>query len=272
MGNLGFCVSHAVHVDGTGPEWVETIEKDLYIDNLPDIFRGKKIVHVSDLHCSRTVTAKYLRRCVDRVNSLDADIVLLTGDYVTHDLRGRFREKVIELIGGIRSGDGVFACLGNHDYGMGSVLGEWNSELISDLSEGLAAAGVKVLRNNTTAIEIDGRRLWITGLGDLWVRDFNPDKAFEHLAKGEPNIVLSHNPDGAVHLRNYPAAVVLSGHTHGVQTGFVSCKPGLRIRSRRFHAGLYKVDEKQLYVNRGLGRLGRFFFNPRPEITVFTLK
>jgi predicted MPP superfamily phosphohydrolase len=43
-------------------------------------------------------------------------------------------------------------------------------------------------------------------------------------------------------------------------------------RPRRFHAGMFEVAGKKLYVNRGLGRLGRTLFNARPEITVMTLK
>ena len=90
------------------------------LKHLPAAFKGKRIIQVSDLHCSRTVSGPYLKACIERVNKLCADIVVLTGDYITHDYYGQFRKKVVKLLSGIRSKYGVLACLGNHDYGINS--------------------------------------------------------------------------------------------------------------------------------------------------------
>ena len=271
FGNLGFCTSYAIDHQGKGPEWVEVVEVDLHLPNLPESFQGKRLIQVSDLHCSRTVSVKYLTRCVQRVNSLDPDFVLLTGDYVTHDLRGKYRERIVNLVADIESRYGIYACLGNHDYGIGSVLGSWNNELLFDLIDGLQAKGINLLRNRAEEIEIDGKNLWFVGLGDVWVKDFDPDRAFAKVPADQPSIALLHNPDGFRHMAAYPAHTILSGHTHGVQTTFADVR-GLRITTRPYHAGMYRSANKSLYVNRGLGRLGSFFLNSRPEITVFTLR
>lgn len=272
LGNLGFCTSWAVdHNHGTAPEWIEVVEVDLHLPKLADALGGKRIVHISDLHCSRTVSSKYLIHCIERVNLLDADIVVMTGDFVTHDIYGKFRDKVTKLVGKIQSRHGTFACLGNHDYGIGSVFGSYRNDLLSRLIDGFEACGVKMLRNESTAIEIDGKSLWLAGLGDIWAKDFYPEKAFENVTTDLPVIALTHNPDTAIHLKAFPADVCLSGHTHGVQTR-LEPSPGWKMKKRNFHAGLYEVGKAKLYVNRGLGRLGRFLHNARPEITVFTLK
>src|SRR3989339_651992 len=119
-------------------------------------------------------------------------------------------------------------------------------------------------------VEIDGRPLHLVGLGDLWVNDADPEKAFSHVKKGQNTIALMHNPEGMTLLRDFPADVVLSGHTHGARNK-LSAAPGWQVKNRNYHAGLYEVYDKMLYVNRGLGRLGRTRLNCRPEITVFTL-
>lgn len=270
IGRLGFCTSWAIGADAMSPEWIETVEVDFHLPNNREEFRGKRIVHVSDMHCSRTVSAKYLRRCIDRVNALDADIVLLTGDYITHDFKGKYRQTVIDIVGRIESKLGTFACLGNHDYGIGSVIRSRRSDLLKHLTDGFRDSGVNLLRNQSSVINIDGKDLWFVGLGDIWAKDFYPDKAFADVPNDEAVITLMHNPEGMKYLNRFPAGAVLSGHTHGVQHPLAtSLNWGGK---RRFHAGMYHIGDKKLYVNRGLGRLGQMIFNQRPEITVLTLK
>jgi predicted MPP superfamily phosphohydrolase len=272
LGSLGFCTGWAIDNQHTvAPQWIEILETDLYLRNLSDSFRGLRIVHASDLHCGRTVSARYLKNCIDRINLLDSDIVVLTGDYVTHDIRGRFTKRVINLIGQIKSKYGVYACLGNHDYGVGSLLGSRRDDLLKDLIDGMQNHGVTVLRNESAKLQINGKSLWFVGLGDLWVRDFNPQKAFMAIPADQAIITLSHNPDTAMHLHSFPVDVIMSGHTHGAQTRFAPA-PKWKLKKRNFHAGMYKIGEKTLYVNRGLGRLGQLLYNSRPEITVFTLQ
>ncbi len=270
IAKLGFCTSWAIKADALEPDWIETVEVDFHLPNNHQEFRGKRIVHISDMHCSRTVTEKYLRHCVDRVNSLDADIVLLTGDYVTHDFKGKYRHKAVELIGDIKSKLGTFACLGNHDYGIGSLIRSRRSDLLAHLTSGMKEKGVKLLRNDSHMIEIEGKPLWFVGLGDIWAEDFHPGKAFSKVPKGQPVITLLHNPEGVKLLKHFPAGAVMSGHTHGVQHPFAT---SLKIiGNRRFHAGMYHIGDKKLYVNRGLGRLGQMICNPRPEITLLTIQ
>ena len=272
MGGLGFCTSWAVDVAGKGREWIEIIELDLDVPNLPAGFQGKRIIHISDLHCSRTVSAKYLSHCIDRINELDGDIVVLTGDYITHDISGRFRKKAVDIVARLKSRHGVFASLGNHDYGI-EVMSELSREKsLRGMIKNFERKGVNVLRNNSCQINLAGSSLRIVGLGDIWAGDLNAEKAFAGVAADEAVIVLSHNPDSIGHLDGYDAGVVMSGHTHGKGLQF-SIKRGFSgINKLSYPGGLYEVAGKKLYVNRGLGRLGRALFNARPEITVFKLR
>lgn len=271
LGTLGFCTKWAVDADGDGPEWIQVEEVDLHLKSIPDRLRGRRIVHISDLHLSQMVSAEYLRNCIARINQLDPDIVLLTGDYITHDFTGRYRTQAAEIVGELHAEHGVYACLGNHDYGASITLDSKRHDLADEITQSLAANGVTVLRNESAPVEIDGDCLWLVGLGDLWVGDFKPDEAFGEVPKREAVIALAHNPRAIHHLHEHPVEAVMSGHTHGVQARW-KVAGGISRKNRRFHAGMYDVHGKKLYVNRGLGRLGRARLNARPEITVLTLR
>jgi len=271
LGTLGFCTRWAVDRHGTGPEWIEVSEVELHLRRLPQRLRGLRIAHISDLHCSSTVSGAYLRRCIERVNRLDVDLVVLTGDYITYDFRGQYRKKVVALLGRIESPLGVYACLGNHDYGLRRLPPRQRASLLRRLTGGMRKSGVTVLRNQSAIVDVEGQPLWLVGLGDLWVDDFRPRKAFADVPSDETALALIHNPRGVEHLSGHEAQAVMSGHTHGSRTA-AKPRPPWQASNRRYHRGMYEVDGTKLYVNRGLGRVGRARLNARPEITVFTLR
>jgi len=270
LGTLGFCTRWAVNKHGLRHEWIEIVETQLRVKKLPSRLQGLRIAHVSDLHYGRTVSGAYLARCVNRINSLNVDLVVMTGDYITYDIQGRYRRKVADLLGNIRSPLGVYACLGNHDYGIPTLDGRKRLNLFVRLIKAMQASGVKVLRNESAVVDVNGCPLWLVGLGDLWAGDFLPQTAFANVPQNETTIVLMHNPRGAEHLGRFPGDAVVSGHTHGGRVR-ISAIPAISIKNRRFYAGMYDLDGRTLYVNRGLGRVARPRLNARPEITVFTL-
>jgi len=271
LGTLGFCTRWAVDAQGVGPEWIEVVEIDLPLQSPHNRLHGTRIAHISDLHHGRTVSTGYLRRCIERINLLDVDLVVLTGDYITYDFRGTYREKVVALLGEIESRFGTYACLGNHDYGIRGLPDDKREHLLRRLIQGMEAKGITVLRNEAAVLNINGYPLWFVGLGDLRIGDFQPQKAFANVPADQVTIALVHNPRGIEHLGEYTAHAVVSGHTHGRRTRPITSRTR-RTRNRRFHMGMYEVEGKKLYVNRGLGRVGRARLNTRPEITVFTLR
>ena len=273
IGAAGLPMAYTVDAVAIKPHWVEVVEMKLPLPNLPDAFFDKRIVQISDLHCSRAVKKDYLLRCVERINQLDPDMVVLTGDYITYEGKNGYKQQVVDVVGRLESRQGVYACLGNHDYGiMTRFHQKGRTELREFLTDGMAERGITVLQNESQAITLENQRLWMVGLGDLWSKDFAPAAAFAKVAPNEPVITLAHNPDTLDLLQDYPTDAVLCGHTHGGQVNIpLLGPPFLPIKNRQFCAGMFHVYGKSLYVNRGLGRLGRIRFNCRPEITVFTL-
>jgi predicted MPP superfamily phosphohydrolase len=252
LGSLGFCTAWAVDELGRGPEWLEIVELELPIPNLPSAFQGKRVVQLSDLHCSTTVSSSYLKRCISRANQLNPDLIVLTGDYVTFDKRGRFKDKVTAMLGELEAKMGVYACMGNHDYGI-DELGR--SYKITELIKALQDNGIKVLRNQSRAISIGSDKLWLIGLGDLWCSDCQPIRAFASVPQDAPTIALVHNPEAIDFLKKSSADAILSGHTHGVKNQVPS---GLLrgVHQRSLVGGMFEVNGKYLYINRGLGRHG----------------
>ncbi|MBN2269404.1 MAG: metallophosphoesterase [Sedimentisphaerales bacterium] len=271
LGSLGFCTRSAVDVNGGGAEWLEVVEMDLNLTKRHHRLHGTRIIHVSDLHLSRTVKADYLTRCIERINLLEADIVLLTGDYITYDILGKYRKKVAGLLGGIKSRFGAFACLGNHDYGVKVMMPRKRNYMLLEFISDLKGNGINVLRNESALLDIHGEKLRLVGLGDLKAGDFHPQKAFADASNGDVTVALIHNPKGAEYLDEFDVDAVFSGHTHGKISRFPHTHL-LNIKKRKFHAGMYKVNDTVLYVNRGLGRVGRMRFYARPEITILTLR
>lgn len=271
LGSLGFCTRWAVDAQGVGPEWIEVVEIDLHLQSPHNQLHGTRIAHISDVHHSRTVSSGYLRRCIERINQLDVDLVVLTGDYITYDIRGTYREKVVALLGDIESRFGTYACLGNHDYGIRGLPSYKREHLLRRLTQGMEDKGITVLRNESIALNINGHPLWFVGLGDLRIGDFQPHKAFANVPTDQLTIALIHNPRAVEELEEFPVHAIVSGHTHGRKTRPLTRRTW-RNRYRRYHAGMYEVGDKKLYVNRGLGRIGRARLNTRPEITVFTLR
>ena len=110
------------------------------------------------------------------------------------------------------------------------------------------------------------------GLDDPWARAFDLSKAFEHVDGADPVIALSHNPDTFVHLCHTDAQWTLAGHTHGGQVNLpLVGPPVVPVSHKEYASGQFEVNNRHLYMNRGLGWLRRVRLNARPEITLFEL-
>lgn len=271
---MGFCTSMAICPHGTDKQWVELIEIDLHLEKAKKDLSGKKIVHISDLHYSKTVSSNYLRACISQINRLKPDIVVMTGDYITHDLRGRYSNKIVDILSGLDAKSGVFASLGNHDYGLDGFFGKLREKRLEEFIDNMHNVGIEILRNKSADVDLDGQMIHLVGLGDMWAKDMDAEAAFEDVSEDLPTIALTHNPHSMEHLRNHSFDTALCGHTHGSRYIFTPTTnwPFVKKTQHQFHSGLYRVADKSFYVNRGLGRIGRARFNAPPEITIYNLK
>jgi predicted MPP superfamily phosphohydrolase len=227
----------------------------LAVDDLGQGLDGYTILAFSDLHHSPGRDLSWLRHVVDTAEAASPDMVALLGDYgesfkrmpvqSQRWYRDIMREMMPELTR-LRARDGVVAVLGNHDYYAGAAA----------VTEWLTSMGIDVLVNRIRRVLRSGSALRVAGLDD--VREGRVDAhAGCDPAEQVPTIVLSHNPDGVLHLDpGLRVDAALAGHTHGGQIVF----PGVgalvtmtRVCGPRSASGWVKNPRAPLYVTRGLG-------------------
>ena len=231
------------------------------LKRLPRELDGLKVVQLSDIHHSPFTGREQVLRAVEVANSLQPDIIALTGDYVSHERE--YVQPCAEMLGKLKARRGVYACLGNHD--------NWvDADLVTDL---FTLAGIRVLNNEGLRFEDRGASFWLAGVQDTMVGLEDLPLALAGSSAEEMKLLLAHNP---VILRRAARAgvdLVLSGHTHG---GQVTWRPERsasgRVR-RRILRGLGRRGETQIYVTRGLGTVVLpVRYGCLPEVSLLTLR
>ncbi len=261
-----------------------TIRKQkLIIPNLPKSFVGLKIVQISDIHIGSFITDEPLQKVVQLIKEQKPDIIFVTGDLVNEIAEEAL--PFMDVLKKITAPMGTFSILGNHDYGdyfyQKEELEEKknNYELMQKIHQKI---GWRLLLNENHILTIDNDRLAILGV-ENWGKEFrfqkfgDVDKAKNGCLENDVKLLLSHDPshwDEKVIPYHPDISATFAGHTHGMQFGVEV--PGFKWSPSQYFyrcwAGLYKTNEQQLYVNRGLGFIG---YPGRvgilPEITVFEL-
>ena len=276
-------ISSALAIDGIiFGKYRHTVRKvKLRFKNLPESFKGYKIVQISDVHSGSFFNPQKLQKAIDLINEQDADVVLFTGDMV-NNYADEFK-PFIPLFKSIKAKDGKFSILGNHDYG---DYGAWNSreekaQNIPNLKNYQAEAGFKLLRNENIALEKNGEKIYLLGVENWGIKPFpqygDLDKALKGVPQDAIKVLMSHDPthfDEVVKKHKTNVHLTLSGHTHGMQFGLdlknIKWSP-VKFKYKKW-ADLYESEGKYLYVNRGFGVIaypGRVGINP--EITVIEL-
>jgi hypothetical protein len=251
---------------------LQLIERTIRLPRLPEAFHGLRIAQISDIHYDEFTEPYFVREMVRRVNALNPDIVVLTGDFVTDGLlpkrvAARLSYPCAEILGNIQCPHRL-ASLGNHDTLVGWPV----------VVDALKVQGISTLVDSHLPFERGGSRLWFAGTRSYLEDSPNLDKAIpRHVEPDEPVILLAHEPDYADQVVKHGGVdLMLSGHTHGGQIclPFVATPaPFLAPGGQRFVHGHFNIGPMQLYVNRGIGtvKIPVRFFCP-PELTLITLQ
>ncbi len=236
-------------------------EVELFVKDLDPAHEGLRIGQLSDIHIGANTPDGRVIAAVDALNAAKPDLVVLTGDYVTH--KGDPLEKVPELLHRLE-GD-VVAVLGNHDH--------WTDA--KTIKRDLERCGFCVLQNENTSLRVRGRPFQVLGVDDAVTGHDDVTATWKGSAAGS-RLVLAHAPPTVDKLPREAGVACLSGHTHGGQIWLGPVTAGLFARvGQPYVRGLYHVHGNALYVSRGLG-FGRgsplMRVGSEPEVTVFTLR
>ncbi|MCD4773014.1 MAG: metallophosphoesterase, partial [Bacteroidales bacterium] len=254
------------------------------LPNIPSSFDGLKIVQISDLHLGSWVSEEPLENAVEMINGLDPDLVFFTGDLVNFTSREAFKFETV--LRKIKAKYGIFATLGNHDYGdyinwETPSAKENNMQQLYDFYDRI---GWKLLNNENFILEKNNENIAIIGVENwgayLRFQKFGDmEKAIKGTENSPVKLLLSHDPshwEKIVSRQFKDIDLTFAGHTHGFQFGIETpvfkWSPAQYMYKR--WAGLYSNDDKSqyIYVNRGTGFIG---YPGRigilPEITLMTL-
>jgi predicted MPP superfamily phosphohydrolase len=250
---------------------LQTTAPVIRLPRLPGAFEGFRICQLSDIHIGPFMPAEEIRKYVAIANAQKADMIVLTGDFVTFD--PSTQEAVVDALRGLHAPFGIYGCLGNHDAWTG---------VENTITELFRQTGVRMLRGANVPIVTGGESFNLIGVDFQSSRRFGPSPAVPHLLgnieglidRNRVNILLSHNPDTFDRAADLGIELSLAGHTHGGQVALEFISPELAPTRlvTPYVTGWFEKPGGQLYVNRGIGTI---FIPMRigapPEITVYKL-
>lgn len=246
-----------------------------------------KVAVIADLHaCDPWMSPAHIETIVERTNALNADVVVMLGDYVAglRWVTGPMPpSEWASMLARLKAPLGVHAILGNHDY--------WSDHTVQRQGHGktvarqaLEAVGIPVYENDVVRLSKGAHSFWLAGLGDqlayvpAWrfrrVRRIGIDDLNGTLGKvtdHAPVILLAHEPDIAMRVPER-VALQLSGHTHGGQVRLLGWSPIVPSRYGNLLAYGHAKVNCDVIVSGGLGcSIMPFRLGVPPEIVEVTL-
>lgn len=266
---LGLSSGGFLYANRIEPTLLDIQELQIKHPLIPDSFNDIRIVQFSDTHLGFQYTLHQFNKLVKKINSLQPDIILFTGDLMDKPNQYSEINKLMPILKKLHAPLGKYCIFGNHDHG------GYGSDIYRNIME---ATDFTVLLNESVPIKLrDGSFIYLLGIDDAMLGNPNLPLTLKNVPKNSFKILLSHAPDLAENASQYPIQWQLSGHSHGGQIkipflGALVTPPFGQL----YPEGLYSVGNESplsLYVNRGIGttRLP-FRFLSKPELTIFTLK
>ncbi|WP_018605894.1 metallophosphoesterase [Uliginosibacterium gangwonense] len=226
----------------------QVVDVEVPLKGLPAALEGFKIAQISDIHVGPTIKRDYLMRIVERVNTLGADMVAITGDLVDGSV-AELTEHTAPLAL-LRARHGTFFVTGNHEYYANAPA--WIEEI--------RRLGLRVLINEHVLLDHDGQKVVVAGVTDYTAHQFDSShRSDPHAAMaGAPadagaKLLLAHQPRSATAAAAAGFDLQLSGHTHGGQ--FLPWNLFVPLQ-QPFIAGLHRLQNLWVYVSRGTGYWG----------------
>jgi predicted MPP superfamily phosphohydrolase len=248
-------------------------EFDLLLPGLQGLGEPLTILQVTDFHYGLFMGNSELQRMVDVLNTLDGDMVVITGDLFHSPLTPI--GDAPDILRGLRERRmGNVAVMGNHDF----YAGEHRSV------DAMRAGGLNLLRNSWITVKENGPRIHVGGIDDPMVNwmlgtkfpHFEPFRAKAPQGPGV-RIVLSHRPSILPFAAEAGYDFIMAGHIHGGQIiiPVPGTDRGLSLASAvsKYTRGWYTEGRTHMYLNRGIGlTFIPWRINCPPEIAVVHLK
>ena len=254
-GRLGLWLNSLPHSKWIFPVYqsrqLYLVENDVTSEKLPRVLHGLKIAYASDIHYGALLDDARVKDLAERLNALEADIILFGGDYgedAAHTL------QLFEKLPPLKAKLAVCGVIGNHDRAEATA-----QELILAMEK----CGITPLVNSTLTLEMDGKKLCICATDDLSHGDPAFREVKEQVLGADYVIFAPHSPDALEAAREEGAGdfydLALCGHTHGGQVAIFGFAPytaslyGERYGNMYLSGEIEEDDGVQIIISNGVG-------------------
>lgn len=246
-----------------------TVKEQEIITNKLILKEPLKIVQFSDVHLGRDYTLGDFKKVVNKINALEPDFIIFTGDLIDDNKNFNQEEGTIALLKELRATYGKFAVYGNHDHGGNGT---------KRYARMMEQSDFVLLKDKSKQVTLsDGQNLMVIGIDDIVLGHPNIQKTLQGINANTFNLFISHAPDVIEVVKDQPIDLQLSGHSHGgqVRIPFLGA-PFTPPFGEKYVKGLYQIEESKrmiLYVNSGIGTSQvPYRFMNLPEITLLYIK
>lgn len=255
------------------PFWITVTRRTVA---LPEC-AGLRIAVIGDYHVGPYKRDAFVAKSVAVVNKLKPDLVFLVGDFLYNAYAD---VEHLAPLGNLKARLGVFAVTGNHDASSDHMPGDKlraRHDRTDDLERFLAQHNVRFLRNASIAVQHRDATVHIAGIDDIWSKSCDLRTALANVPRGEPCVLLSHNPDIILDPMSHRAQLIVSGHTHAGQVRLPwigSLHPLPQRLSKKFDRGIFEITPKcRLAITHGIGEtFVPLRFLTRPEVMLLEAK
>lgn len=260
-------LSLTIYINLIGTKFIEVKEYKLQTTLLPISFNGLKIVHFSDIHYGTTINSNELKNMVDKINQLKPDIIFFTGDLIDKNIKidDKTKQEIIDILSKLECKEYKYAIYGDEDYSN------------DNYKEIIEASDFKLLDNESTLLYYKNNTpIQITGYNAI---DTTPDYSIINnpINEIETNnlykIVLVHEPDAYINIKDYNPNLILSGNTLGNLINITGIKNlFMNKNATKYYEEYYNENNTDIYISTGLGTSNyKIRFNNRPSFNLYRI-
>lgn len=255
---IGLIIIYSRYIATTG---IQIKEYSVINNKIPKSFKGFKVVHFSDLKYGSTTDQKYLKKLVNKINELNPDIIIFTGDLISsnYKLTDNDKKSIIENLNKLDPKIDIYSIRGDND------INETYNSIITQTK-------IIEINNLNKLIYYKGDTpIMLIGLDDSINGNQSLDMAFNYEENNYYKILIAHEPDTYEKIKDKNIDLFLAGHSLNGQVrlpfiGSIYTPTG----AKKYYDSKYKIDNTEIYISNGLGTSKiPYRLNNRPSINLY---
>lgn len=255
---IGLIIIYSRYIATTG---IQIKEYSVINNKIPKSFKGFKVVHFSDLKYGSTTDQKYLKKLVNKINELNPDIIIFTGDLISsnYKLTDNDKKSIIENLNKLDPKIDIYSIRGDND------INETYNSIITQTK-------IIEINNLNKLIYFKGDTpIMLIGLDDSINGNQSLNMAFNYEENNYYKILITHEPDTYEKIKDKNIDLFLAGHSLNGQVrlpfiGSIYTPTG----AKKYYDSKYKIDNTEIYISNGLGTSKiPYRLNNRPSINLY---